>query len=179
MSTNAYKIFEVSLNAIKEKVSQDIHLNQLLFANIITAFEAYLQTVALGLMRHDISLIKKVVQTNKFKNQKVPLSTAVTNDMQRYVTSIVQNIVFHNLAEVEPLFREAWNVKIPITTAMLDAIAIRHDIIHRNGYTKQNAFHDVSVEQVHTVAGEFDKQAINVDGQIEKLFVKPGSGLPF
>jgi hypothetical protein len=59
MSTNAYKIFEVSLNAIKEKVSQDIHLNQLLFANIITAFEAYLQTVALGLMRHDISLIKK------------------------------------------------------------------------------------------------------------------------
>jgi hypothetical protein len=28
MSTNAYKIFEVSLNAIKEKVSQDIHLNQ-------------------------------------------------------------------------------------------------------------------------------------------------------
>lgn len=170
MSTNAYKVFEVSLNAIREKVSQDTHLNQLLFANIITAFESYLQTVALGLMRHDISLIEKVVQTNKFKNQKVPLSTALTNDMHRYVISQVQNIVFHNLAEVEPLFREAWNVRIPITTAMLNAIAIRHDIIHRNGYTKQYAFHDLSADQVHNAAGEFEQKGINIDVQIVKLY---------
>lgn len=121
-------------------------------------------------MRHDISFIEKVAQTNKFKNQKVPLSTALTNDMQRYVISLVQNIVFHNLAEVEPLFREAWSVRIPITTTMLNAIAIRHDIIHRNGYTKQNAFHDISAELVHAAAGEFEQMAIKVDEQIVMLF---------
>lgn len=170
MSTKAYRTFEASLNAIRKKASSDIHLNQLLFANIITAFESYLQTVATGLMKHDNSLIEKVAQTNKFKNQKIPLSMALTNDMPRYVISLVQNIVFHNLAEVEPLFREAWNVRIPITTAMLNAIAIRHDIIHRNGYTKQSAFHDISAERIHAATDEFEQKAMKVDDQIINLF---------
>lgn len=111
MNTDSYIAFADSMDRIRTKSSADTYLNQLLFANVITAFEFYLQTIAVGLMNHDALLVKKVAETNKFKNQKVALSTALTNDMKQYAISLVQNIVFHNLAEVEPLFREAWNIR--------------------------------------------------------------------
>jgi hypothetical protein len=170
MNTDPYIAFADSMDRIRTKSSADTHLNQLLFANVITAFEFYLQTIAVGLMNHDALLVKKVAETNKFKNQKVALSTALTNDMKQYAISLVQNIVFHNLAEVEPLFREAWNISIPITPDILGAIRIRHDIVHRNGCTKQRVFHTIEAAQVLNVVQVFDQVAHHVDKQVLQLY---------
>ncbi len=170
MNTDSYSAFANSMDRIRAKLSADTHLNQLLFANVITAFEFYLQTIAVELMNHDGLLIQKVADTNRFKNQKVSLSTALSNDMKQYVIALVQNIVFHNLAEVEPLFREAWNIRIPITQDMLDAIRIRHDIVHRNGCTKQSVLHTIEATQVMKVVDVFDQVAKHVDNHVLRLY---------
>jgi hypothetical protein len=64
MNADSYIAFADSMDRIRTKSSADTYLNQLLFANVITAFEFYLQTIAVGLMNHDALLVKKVAETN-------------------------------------------------------------------------------------------------------------------
>ena len=54
MKTNHYDVFNTALNTIRKTVSSsDEYTTKLLFANVVTVFEAYLQSIALSLMQAD------------------------------------------------------------------------------------------------------------------------------
>ena len=53
-----------------------------------------------------------VARSEKFKARKLPIYFALRNDLTQYFLQLVSEINFHNLSDIEPLFREAFDVKI-------------------------------------------------------------------
>ena len=148
MSTEHYQFFSQSLEETRSKVSDDLHINQLLLANVITVFEYYLQSILVSLIQADKKLLIRLAESRKFRNQTIPISKAIANDMQQYTVAMVKSLVFHNLSEVEPLFKEALGVPILISKDIIDLINVRHDLVHRSGYTKTGKRHEVAKSKV-------------------------------
>ncbi|MEI6334908.1 MAG: hypothetical protein WCS87_10135 [Methylococcaceae bacterium] len=106
MKTKHYDVFIEAVGVIRKKASSsDDYINKLLFANVVTVFETYLHGIALSLMEADGKIIQQVAGSKKFKTQTIYLHKALSWDLGKYVISLVNKIFFHNLSEVEPLFR--------------------------------------------------------------------------
>ena len=158
MKTNHYDVFNTALNTIRKTVSSsDEYTTKLLFANVVTVFEAYLQSIALSLLQADKQIIQQVASSKKFKNHTIQLHKALNWDLSKYVISLVNKIVFHNLSEVEPLFREAFDIQIIIKDEILKIIEIRHDVIHRNGYSKKGDPCVINKAMVIAATNEFEQ----------------------
>jgi hypothetical protein len=138
-------------------VAERIHA--LLYANAITALEVYLADTFINKVVGDEESLrkffagtngvtKKNVRLEAFPNRESAIASAKTALMK---------ISWHNLERAESLYRETLGITFPEAVAALDpAIAIRHDIIHRNGKTKEGIAHKLTaqtVEDVITAAG--------------------------
>ena len=175
MSTEHYQYFNRSLAEIRLKVSHDRHINQLLLAHVITVFEYYLLSIAANLVQADKKLLIRLAESRKFRNHTVTIAKALTNDMQKYMVSMLKNLLFHNLSEVEPLFRETFDVHIRISKEMVDLVNVRHDLIHRNGYTKTGEHHAIDESRVLQAVAMVELLVKHIDEQvIQKYHTLPG-----
>jgi len=71
MSTEHYQFFSQSLEEIRSKVSDDLHINQLLLANVVTVFEYYLQSILVSLVQADKKLLLRLAGS---RNSEIKLS---------------------------------------------------------------------------------------------------------
>ena len=178
MNTKNFLVFENNLNEIVKlnKINSD-YLKKLLFANIITAFEVYLQNSFIALLSEKPNLFIKLTESNKFKNNKITLKQAFDNDMKIYLTTLVKDLVYHNLSDVEPLFNEVLGVKINFndpkylntrkdSSIILEHISKRHDVVHRNGYNKDGVQILFSLQDIDDVAADFKSLVSDIDKQI-------------
>lgn len=174
MSTKSYDEFISSINIIQERIeSEDFFLNKLLFANVVTSFEVYLQSVFLVLLIQDRELLKKLTLSSKYKNNKISLNKALTNDMNIYLSELIKNIVFHNLSDIEPLFKEVLGVNINYKSndKILKSIETRHDIIHRNGKTKKSLLLEISNSKLNETISIFKQLIEDIDMQIISKYI--------
>ena len=56
--------------------------------------------------------------------------------------------MWHNLRKVDGLYREAFDKKLCLTKDLVSAVEKRHDIVHRNGKTKDGTEVEISKEDV-------------------------------
>lgn len=73
----------------------------------------------------------------------------------------VQKIVYHNQEKVTPLFKTAFGID-PCLGQLKSEITVRHDLVHRMGYTLNNILVAISREEVYSL---IDK----VNSIVEKL----------
>lgn len=113
---------------------------RLLFANTIAALETYLCDTFLNQILDDEDLLAKFVQTNPdFAKETVPCSQVLSaaEAIKEKVKSYLLDVVWHNMAKVQAMFASALEIRFgkhlgPIAKA----IPTRHDIVHRNGKSK-------------------------------------------
>jgi len=165
MSSKFFIEAKNNLEYISEKISDDEYLNQLLYANIITILETYLYKVFTFLLEKDFELLKKLTNSSRFKNQKIPLKLALT-DIKNHIFTMIKGLTYHNLADIEIIYKEVLGVKIRYNEKILNAIDIRHDIIHRNGYKKDGAKITISKNDIIETIKVFESLIKDVDRQV-------------
>ena len=165
MSSKFFIEAKNNLEYISEKISDYEYLNQLFYANIITILETYLYKVFTFLLKKDFELLKKLTNSSKFKNQKIPLKLALT-DIKSYIFTMIKGLTYHNLADIEIIYKEVLGVKIRYNEKILNAINIRHDIIHRNGYKKDGAKITISKNDIIETIKVFEGLIKDVDRQV-------------
>lgn len=118
-------------------------VNRLLFAQQITALEAYLSDTLFKAVNNDPDAIRRLIVVDKNLNaQKVTLSDIAANPniVAETVTEYLRSLVFHDLPQVDFLYRTVFGV--PILRDDIDkgklfaAVKYRHDCVHRNGIGK-------------------------------------------
>ncbi len=171
MKTDHYRCLESGLRAIDSKISSvDDLLLRLLFANLITLLEVYLQSVMYHLVEHDQKLLINVAKSKKFKARKVPIHFALASDPRRYMLQLIGEINFHNLSDVEPLYREAFSIKIPIKDETLKMIRLRHDVVHRNGFTKEGTPVRINADILKEAADSIRDLTETVDRKLLEIY---------
>lgn len=153
----------------KTSVADDLLL-RLLFANLITSLEVYLYGVMKDLVESDQKLLLSVAKSKKFKDRKLPIHFVLASDPKRYLMQLISEINFHNLSDVEPLFREAFGIKIPLKDDILQAIRLRHDIIHRDGFSKTGNLISIDSDAIKNTADVIQDLVKAVDQQLVERY---------
>lgn len=133
---------------------------RLLYANVITALETYLFDFFYSVLQKDKEMFRKFVEKNEeYTKKRIPLSEIFTQyeNIEKTVKEFLSAISWHNLPRVRPLYKEILELEFDdkMVQELIAAIAKRHDIVHRNGRSKDG---DVEV----TLDGNQVKELISL-----------------
>jgi hypothetical protein len=157
---NVKRLLEVKVDAAEYQC-----FLRLLYANVITALESYLSDRIKSSIKEDPALLRKLVETTpEFQRMKIPVSDIfkVSEEIEQKVKTHLSELVWHRLDKVSPMFRDVLGVEFPTDLKELyGAIVIRHDLVHRNGKTKEGEEHVLSqkiIEDLITNVERFVEQ---------------------
>lgn len=151
-------------------------LVRLLYVNVITALEAYLADFFSSAVTEHKELFRRFVETNpEFQREKLPFSDVFKawEGLDAKVKGYLVEIVWHHLARIKPMFRDALGVDFPEADELFEAVLVRHDLVHRNGKKKDGNEHSLNREDVQKLIAAAEKFVGDVEGAWEK--VKPGA----
>ncbi len=143
-------------------------LLRLLFVNAIGALETFLSDVFINEVLGNRDLIKKFVSTNpEFKERKFCLSEIFDRYemIDKDVRTYLMDLIWHNLPKVKEMYKSVFEISFPDTMKPLySAINKRHDIVHRNGRSKDGTEVTVTKEEIQEVLHAVRELADHIDG---------------
>jgi hypothetical protein len=149
----------IKLSTEKEHLKQK--LNKLLFANVITAMEAYLADAFINVTINSNDLLRKAIRNIKeLKDKRLKLDEVnyLLDDSQKsakeYFLEIIKNIlidiVYHNIWKLKEIYKQVLDIEFQETTTkeIESYVKIRHHIIHRNGKDKEGNILEITNEDI-------------------------------
>ncbi len=125
-------------------------VNRMVFAQYVSAFEAYLADTLIRNVERDPNAIARLVADDpKLKERRYNLARIHAEPMlvEREVRAYLRNVIYHQLDQVDKLYRKALNVEFlkaaPDQGFLKKAMTHRHDCVHRNGFDKDGVKLDV------------------------------------
>lgn len=165
---NLQKLMEIK---IESKELENIFYRQI-FSAAITCLEDYLlNTLVKNIFNHRIFLINFVEKYKEFSKQTINLSDIfkkVENIDNVVKSTLTNNIMYHNLEAIKPIYEQTFNIGIPDIGNLMKAITKRHDFVHRNGKDRDGnvviiGYDDVDnlLQEVLIFSQDIDRQIFN------------------
>ena len=174
--TEASSKFDQAITDIEQLLGLQVQppasgtLHRLLFVNVISALETYLSDTFISAVANNETLMRRYVESSpEFKGEKVSLSDIykAREAIESKVKSTLVDIVWHNIGKVKPMYMETLGVKFPEDIGDLNrAIVTRHDIVHRNGKTKDGQDVVITDNIVTTLIQTASALVRDVDAQL-------------
>lgn len=149
--TKHLETFQSSIQDIKALLETNVGepyqqcFRRLLYVNVITALETYLSDFFISSISGDHGLLRKFVEVNPdFKAEKIPISEVfkAAEEIEQRVKTYLMDVVWHHLARIKPMFLDTLGINLPSDmSALFKAVLVRHDIVHRNGRSKDGREH--------------------------------------
>jgi hypothetical protein len=147
---------------------------RMLYGNVIAAFEAYLFDFFISALKEKKGLVRKLVETNKeFRRRKIILSDIFKSheQIEETVREFLLGLSWHNLPRIKPLYSEVLEIIFDdeVTRELMAAVAVRHDIVHRNGKTKEGVEVVVTHNDIRTLITKVNTMVKRIEDQwVEK-----------
>jgi hypothetical protein len=158
----------------------------LLFANVITSVEVYLFDTFANAVLGDPLLLRRFVETtDEFQKRQVRYSDIFshTESAPAAVKEYLVGVLWHNIAKVKRMYQDALQIDLGDVGDLGRAIAVRHDIVHRNGRTTDDrrvAIANPEVRNALRIARQLEER---VEGQHYERYAPrddaPEGGPPF
>jgi hypothetical protein len=154
--------FQTSVMDILSLLAQPIeappdknNLRRLLYINVITILECYLSGFFISRVREDRKLLRKLIETTPtFKEQKLSVSDVfeTMEAIDKRADSYLTGLVWHRVKDVSALYERVLGVNFPSDMqALRNAIAVRHELVHRNGKKRDGTEHEISESEIQSV----------------------------
>lgn len=153
-----------------DETSQKL-LYRTLFANIISSMEAYLSDKLISQVLLTNESKKKFVENYKeYKETKLSLSDIYRKmeNMDSLIVKSLKDIIYHNLPLVRNLYKAALGIDIGDISELMKYVAIRHDIVHRNGKNKEGELCNISKDDVTELATKISGFIRNIEFEFSK-----------
>lgn len=174
-TTKHHDSFNEAISNVEHLLTIDIsapekqHLLRLLYVNVVTTVETYLSDIFISTVGNDDTLLRRFVETNpEFMAEKISLSNVfkAAEEMEKKARTYLMDVVWHHLARVKPMFKDTMDIDFPDDMkALFKAVYIRHDLVHRNGKTKEGGEHIISVESVKNLVEVSRSFVAHIDKQ--------------
>jgi hypothetical protein len=148
-------------------------LLRLLYVNVITALETYLSDAFISTVVNSPILMRRFIETTpEFKVEKVALADVfkAVEDAERKARTYLIDVVWHHIERVKPMYRDTLGIEFPEDlSSIFRAVLTRHDIVHRNGKTKDGEEIDITPAKVFELIVFARTLAQHVDTQLAEL----------
>jgi len=133
---NIRQLLEISIEGQDLK---NVYYRQI-FITIIGAMEVYLSDALINKVLANREYLEKFIETHpSFKKQKISLSSIFHEYklIEDKAKSIMLDTVYHKLSNIKKMYESTFSIQFPEISIMQKFIQQRHDLVHRNGKTKQ------------------------------------------
>lgn len=176
-NSNFFINFNNTIKNIKELMEIKMYednlkktLNKLLFLNVIIAMETYLSDAFIFTVSNNMKLIRKFIEnSSEFEKQKLKLSELFSwvDKIRDFTSKYLKNFTYHTIWKVEKMYKDVLNVDFPEDLSkIIKAVLIRHDIVHRNGKTKEGKKIDIGEDDIKDIVDEVEKFIKSIDSQL-------------
>jgi hypothetical protein len=173
------KTFSANLQALRALANRSIPeyrnlrqtFHRMLYASAITAMETYLSDAFFQNVIENDALVERLLQSApELKDRKYSLTELFdwNKRLKQRASEYLFDIVWHNLAKVRQLYKSVLNVTFPTNCAEVHrAVAIRHDLVHRNGKTKSGVVHRFKESEITAVFVAVESFVNEIDCQLK------------
>ena len=135
-------------------------LFRMLYVSTITAMETYLSDAFQQKVLQNTELTTVLLTTDPdLKNRSYSINEVLDwhQNSQKKASDHLYNIVWHNLAKVRRMYNTVLGVKFPENMdAIYRAVMVRHDLVHRNGKTKEGFLHRLKQSELESVFSKIE-----------------------
>lgn len=180
---SAYDVYQKSISQIKDLMKVNIESSELqeyyfrlLYANVISAMEAFLSKTIITLVLNDESLLWKFVRKFKWNEEKVRIADVkeVYDGINVRVQTELAGILYHNLSKVKKMYKEILDIDILTDNNEMkflsNSVETRHDIVHRNGRANEDlneeTYHDIQMEHIQELILHVDTLVNSIQEQL-------------
>lgn len=177
-NTLFFETFKSEIENLKElnkitisNVSTDKTLRRQIFTGVIASMETYLSDAFINTTLNSKEFTKKFVGTfHDFKERPIPLNELF--DYHEKIETICKqamlDVIYHNLPKVKGMYKDTLGVDLGDIGTAYKAVLTRHDLVHRNGKTKEGVevvIDSIIIDQLIT---DIEAFIGNIDKQIEE-----------
>lgn len=144
-SLNQYVLELDEIYALSKLQKQDDpfkeRLNRQMFIGVIGVLEAFLSEMFMRMVYEDDKYLHSFIKNHpEFKSEKIELSKIFEKykEIPTLAKSKILDTVFHNLSSVKRMYETTFSINFPAIGSLSKYILIRHDLVHRNGRTKEH-----------------------------------------
>lgn len=147
------KVSKDVITILKQSVPEEAKttLNNMLYAQVVTAVEAYLSSRFISTVMASDELIKKLVETDpELAKRQFSLKEIFTQwgDLEITVTKYLMDLIFHDLKKIKPMYLSVLDIDFEDIGWLFKAVLIRHDCVHRNGFKRDGIQHKISNDNI-------------------------------
>lgn len=145
-------------------------LNNMLFAQVVTAVEAYLSSSFISTVMNDETLVRRLIETDpELAKRQFSLREIFTQweDLKFLVARHLKDLIFHDLKKIKPMYNSVLDIDFGDIAWLFKAVMVRHDCVHRNGFDKDG--HQQQIESDSIV--ELVKQCTHLVCKIEEHLI--------
>jgi len=154
---------------VSDKLKQKFLM--LLHVSLITAIETYLSDAFINQVMNDKNLIRKFVEViPEYKNEKISISELfnTVDKIRDKCKEYMLQVLWHNMAKVMPMYKSVLGIDFPKDRRTIyEAIDIRHDIVHRNGKTKEGKAITLEKKDITNLIQKTKEFVYLIDSQFE------------
>ncbi|MCG6133900.1 MAG: hypothetical protein MET45_04455 [Nostoc sp. LLA-1] len=182
-NTDFYGKFREDISNLRYLNNLDIPIEAILkilkrqiYIGAITCLETYLLDAFFNtIMTNKDLYIRKFVETFKvFEDRKISKSCVfeyVNNKAETEVINEIKEIIYHNLSKVSNMYKETFVINFPNFGEIARAINIRHDLVHRNGKTKDDKLHDIDKKHINDLLDKIEKFVDKIQIELNNIEV--------
>ncbi len=178
-----YDTFIESIENIKELMEisvPSINLHKtyynMLYLNVIISMETYLSDAFINTVINSDDLIRKMLKnTTEFKQRKFKLSDLLSwlDDMKKSAVEYLLEIIYHKIWKVKDIYENVLEIDFPEDINEIQkAVMIRHDIVHRNGKTREGIEIVITKEHIEQIIKKIEGFIKHIDDQLINLAQK-------
>lgn len=176
-----YETFSNSIQSLRlisnqeysPKIAIQHPLYRMIYASTITAMETYLCDAFLHKTLNSEQLIEKLLLSmHEFKERKYSITEILDwkNNIRNKVSDYLLDLVWHNLPKIVNLYENVLGIKFPPSIEKIHKyIAIRHDVVHRNGRTKSGRFHIIRLFELEALFNDIESFVKDIDEKLKLL----------
>jgi hypothetical protein len=160
-NSDPYENFKSQLNNLNVLLEQNLPseetqqiLRKQIFASGITLLESYLSETLISKVMKDENYFRQFVEEfNEFKQEKIAVSEIynVSHRLKKIVPEKLLGLLYHNIAKIGQIYENVFGVRFGDFSDLSRAVEVRHDIVHRNGSSKDGKRIRIGQSDVETL----------------------------
>lgn len=144
-----------NLKKLNKTILSSQELNTILklqiYTGVIGAMETFLSDAMINLTLSDKNLIRNFVEAYPdFTKQKFDLKDIFNeyDKIQFTVKNVLLDTIYHDLRKVREMYRSTFKIEFPDLSEPIKCVLLRHDIVHRNGKSKDGTLLNINTSEV-------------------------------
>ncbi|NEO74727.1 HEPN domain-containing protein, partial [Moorena sp. SIO3H5] len=151
-------------------------LKRHLYVGAIACLETYLSDAFINTVLSNQNYLNSFFTSFKdFKDQKLGMNEVldIANKAEEIAKKAMLKVIYHNLPKVSKMYEGTLNIVFPNFSEINKAVSIRHDLVHRNGRTKEGQEINIDNMMVDDIISKVEKFISEIDQELKEKDTTP------